>query len=938
MLSPQLLLAALLLFLWASPALAAPTSSIDPFRAIAAYAPRKPEQPVCCLKPLPPLEPPEEEVLLSFEEWKVKQSLNQEKAKTKEKEASNRSSHNTGGRGGSEGGNGSESTHVLPDASGTGHSLDLEEKVPPPEALSPHFRVPLTDRFNYASLDCSARVHMAHRSAKSTSSILSSKRDRYMLSPCNGPTKEQQFVVVELCEDIRIDTVQLANFEFFSGVFKDFRVSVAKTSITEDEGWTNVGVYRAKNVRGVQSFHPPTSLRDFYRYIRIDFLSHYGNEYYCPVSLLRVYGLTHLEQWKWDIWEAESRAKLDISAKDGSQAPSTPLDTGSETPAPAHLPTATNDNNSTENAAPSPHPSSSTHDAAHNPSTSNEIVPVSAPISDKAGPTVSIQSTTGTIAVARGIDTKIISKPSSIVENEVYQPSVAAQDLSIVTSDTPGPIPSVRPADASHTSPAPSQASKPPPSQPTSINASNVSTSRVVASSVHTQVSATGKSTVATTILTTSSAAVSPPTVSPPAMPITTGGESIYRTIMNRLTALEANHTLYTRYVEQQMGGVRELLRRLGEDVGRLEGIGRAQAQTHQRTVRDWEKRQQQLQIDYGELISRVEYLSDEIVLEKRLGIAQLCLLLAVLVFMGLTRGSRGESMTEHPMHLNRTMREWGRRHLSFSGDWRSRFKSRSNSDGVASGRDRNLPTPHPQSARPVPINLNRTEDDMKVEFPTRESSSREPLKTSNMNTQPTNGTDSHPHPHSQARHTSRSRTPSWRTRQYQQHHYQQRPVTPTSSTYRPRVQRSNSQGGVHHSGGLIASSGGSGPLHRSAKKWARTAHLHPVKNMDVGGSGHKGKMGTERGRENELVLDDVFSSPHPFRSRHGRQDEAVGSAELLNFGSVRKGKVRRDRGKSEDGVDGDPWVDTDFSLEDEGEWDAQLDLGRPMGFSGKEH
>jgi Sad1 / UNC-like C-terminal len=52
-----------------------------------------------------------------------------------------------------------------------------------------------------------------------------------------------------------------------------------------------------------QSFHLPTSIRDFYRYIRIDFHSHYSNEYYCPISLLRVYGPTHLEQWKWDTWE-----------------------------------------------------------------------------------------------------------------------------------------------------------------------------------------------------------------------------------------------------------------------------------------------------------------------------------------------------------------------------------------------------------------------------------------------------------------------------------------------------------------------------------------------------------------------------------------------------------------------------------------------------------
>lgn len=42
---------------------------------------------------------------------------------------------------------------------------------------------------------------------------------------------------------------------------------------------------------------------------------------------------------------------------------------------------------------------------------------------------------------------------------------------------------------------------------------------------------------------------------------------------MNRLTILEANHTLYARYVEEQTAGVREVLRKLNEEVGRLESI-----------------------------------------------------------------------------------------------------------------------------------------------------------------------------------------------------------------------------------------------------------------------------------------------------------------------------------------------------------------------------
>jgi hypothetical protein len=60
---------------------------------------------------------------------------------------------------------------------------------------------------------------------------------------CGGHASvRRRVVVVELYDDIRIDTLQLANFKFFSGVFKEFSVSVVKTYVsTEAEGWTVVG-------------------------------------------------------------------------------------------------------------------------------------------------------------------------------------------------------------------------------------------------------------------------------------------------------------------------------------------------------------------------------------------------------------------------------------------------------------------------------------------------------------------------------------------------------------------------------------------------------------------------------------------------------------------------------------------------------------------------
>lgn len=44
---------------------------------------------------------------------------------------------------------------------------------------------------------------------------------------------------------------------------------------------------------------------------------------------------------------------------------------------------------------------------------------------------------------------------------------------------------------------------------------------------------------------------------------------------MNRLTALETNTSLYARFVEDHTASVREMLRKLSEEVGRLEGLVR---------------------------------------------------------------------------------------------------------------------------------------------------------------------------------------------------------------------------------------------------------------------------------------------------------------------------------------------------------------------------
>ena len=561
---------ALSIFLFVSFPLAVvsePTSPNDPFRAIVLQIPKVPEPPICCLKPLTPLEPVDDEVFLSFEEWKTKQTAIQANSEAKAREGTNRSSLGSNNNNANSDNGSDPMSSLQQDASpslGPSSSKTEETASELRVEVSPHFRVPLTDRFNYASLDCSARVHTSHRSAKSASSILSSKRDRYMLSPCNS--KEKQFVAVELCDDIRIDTVQLANFEFFSGVFKDFSVSVAKTYSTDVEGWTHVGRYKAKNVRGVQSFHPPTSLSDFYRYIRIDFESHYGNEYFCPVSLLRVYGLTHLEQWKWDIWETESRVKQEELQKDRkfslSSSNGLPVD---------HIPTTqtvqipVSPNNSIYNGQPDSGMNGHlTVDEfpSHVSSISSSLPSIAVPQS-QTEPSTTLPSTETTLSA-----TSYSNDPTSHV------PDSPSTEVNVPSSSNQVNIPSsvVNQSQAHSVSMTSSASHSPHPSSydhaiPNSTNSS------IAVPSHSSLLSTFSGSTMVAGPSSHPSVAVDQAAPSAAAPPTTRGVESIYSTIMNRLTAIESNHTLYTRYIDQQNSVIREVLKRLGEDVGRLEGI-----------------------------------------------------------------------------------------------------------------------------------------------------------------------------------------------------------------------------------------------------------------------------------------------------------------------------------------------------------------------------
>lgn len=150
------------------------------------------------------------------------------------------------------------------------------------------------ERFSYSSFDAGATVLKTSPGAKNPKALLAENRDSYMLLDCNTPNK---FFIVELSEDILVDTVVLANYEFFSSMIRRFRVSVSDRYPVKIDKWKELGTFEARNSRDIQPFlieHPQI----WTKYIRFEWLSHYGNEYYCPLSLLRVHGTRMLDSWK----------------------------------------------------------------------------------------------------------------------------------------------------------------------------------------------------------------------------------------------------------------------------------------------------------------------------------------------------------------------------------------------------------------------------------------------------------------------------------------------------------------------------------------------------------------------------------------------------------------------------------------------------------------
>ncbi|KAL2017301.1 hypothetical protein VTK56DRAFT_2324 [Thermocarpiscus australiensis] len=478
------------------------------------------------------------------------------------------------------------------------------------------------ERFSYASFDAGATVLKTSPGAKNAKAILVENKDSYMLMECRAKDK---FVIVELSDDILVDTVVLANFEFFSSMIRKFRVSASDRYPVKMDKWVDLGTFEARNSRDIQAFlveHPQI----YTKYIRIEFLSHYGNEFYCPVSLLRVHGTRMLDTWKETSHDDEPEQ---IQGPDQEPAAETPQ--AQESPAPdnsSETTTAENITDAVTEMCPSPWQS------VFQRGLSLEMCPVHSPTTAEPTPVESVTN-----------------EPAGEKETVTSRPA-AAPGVDEASEPTAGPSSMASSAEAS---PPTGQSTNNPPSAISSapVQAGSNSTANHPndkQTSVRTDADGTPSSSITTTVSRNKTSSTSN---SPSASP--TVQESFFKTVNKRLQLLESNTSLSLQYIEEQSRFLQDVLLKIERKqiarvdafldslnktvLSELRNVRTQYDQIWQSTVIALETQREQSEREIVALTSRLNVLADEVVFQKRMAILQSVLLLSCLVLVIFSRG-----------------------------------------------------------------------------------------------------------------------------------------------------------------------------------------------------------------------------------------------------------------------------------------------------------
>ncbi|KAL8907402.1 MAG: hypothetical protein Q9207_001452 [Kuettlingeria erythrocarpa] len=543
-------------------------------------------------------------------------------------------------------------THNDPSRGLTGEKADKARgtQLSKAHSRSKDAGVTCKERSNYASFDCASTILKTNPECKSATSVLVENKDSYLLNLCSADNK---FFIVELCDDILVDTVVLANYEFFSSIFRTFRISVSDRYPVKLDKWRDLGTFEAQNSRGIQAFLIEEP-QIWARYLRIEFLTHYGHEYYCPVSLLRVHGTTMMEEFNHELKNPKGEEE-----SGGEEQPEEPHPAYDIVKAGVLEQEAATEPEQT----PSPEPL-----AANSPTPSvtvqalKDLYPEATSISTEAGPLNSVRSLNNT--------------PLEQLATVIHAGDTSVQRCSLRGARSEAPTPT-----SSDTVSAEAETAKSAQSSTVAVSKETVQSSGRLTSTTKGNGSSSSSS-LATSDVTRSqingdtsilkkssspshSASKSPSSPTQPSPPNPTTQESFFKSVHKRLQLLESNSTLSLQYIEEQSRILRDAFakvekRQLAKTNAFLEILNstvlteirevRTQyEQIWQSTVLELSSQRQHSQGEIAALSARLTLLADELLFQKRIAVMQFILILVCLALALFSRGSlAGGDYLEH--------------------------------------------------------------------------------------------------------------------------------------------------------------------------------------------------------------------------------------------------------------------------------------------------
>lgn len=526
------------------------------------------------------------------------------------------------------------------------------------------------ERYNYASFDCAATVLKTNAKAKGEKFVLLENKDSYMLNECSANNK---FLILELCNDISIDTIVLANFEFFSSIFRTFRVSVSDKYPVKNDKWITLGTFEARNSREIQAFLIDNPII-WARYVRFEFLTHYGSEFYCPLSLVRVHGTTMMEEYKHDIQSA--LLEEDADDEETESASSTDPEETLVPDAVAQVlvdeksrfqeaargiptlkaPDATV-SPSVNESMPEPRSGSTVHDISTGTSPSNQLETLFMSL----GQTCPVISATRIVPIpSSGIKPEATVDTDTVAKTQTFLSASLSASISRTISDSTTPL-----STGTKIATSLSKALTP---QMAILNL----TSSLTPNNTHTP---TKGSTSEKLKAATSS------TQPQPASP--TIQESFFKSVQKRLQMLESNSSLSLQYIEEQSRALRDAFGKVEQKqmsktttfldylnvtvLNELRDFRQQYDQLWQSTVIELETQREQYQQETLAINSRLAILADELTFQKRMSILQMVLILICLGLVLFSHGP-GNNYMDIPIVQSMLARSPSNRWMSISG------------------------------------------------------------------------------------------------------------------------------------------------------------------------------------------------------------------------------------------------------------------------------